>query len=131
MNSLKFSRFGVAALALCAVLTLSSCHNKTDQSAGGDSSSSPSAPDSAPSTGTSSGAASPDSSTTSSSSGNLGVAPQGTACPSGSSIKGITSKKLGGKIYLTTKSPEYSKIKPEKCFADVDAAKKAGYGAPK
>lgn len=127
MNSIIFSRFGMAVLAICAVLTLSSCNKKTDESASTDSSSSPSASNSsAPSTATSS---SPASSTTSS--GKLGVAPQGTACPSGNPIKAVTSKKLGGKIYLTTKAPNYSKLKPEKCFPDEDTAKNAGYQAPK
>jgi len=126
MNSINFSRFGMAVLAICAVLTLSSCNKKTDESASTDSSNSPSAPSSVPSTATSS---SPAASTASS--GKLGVAPQGKACPSGNPIKGVTSKKLGGKIYLTTKVPNYSTLKPEKCFPDEDAAKKAGYQAPK
>ena len=128
MNFINFSRFGVAALATCAVITLSSCNKKTDESASSDTSSSPIASDSTPSTTTSS---SPASSTTSASSGKLGVAPQGTACPTGNPIKGITSKKLGGKIYLTSKFPDYSNLKPEKCFPDEDTAKTAGYQAPK
>ncbi len=126
MKSINFSRFGVAAVAVCAVITLSSCNKKTDESASSDSSSSSTAPTSAPSTSTST---SPASSTASS--GTLGVAPKGTACPSGNPIKGVTSKKLGGKIYLTTKSPSYSTLKPEKCFPDADTAKNAGYQAPK
>jgi hypothetical protein len=59
-----------------------------------------------------------------------GVAPKGTDCPSGNQIKAVDSKRLG-KIILTTKSPDYKTIKPEKCFPDTASAEKAGYKIPK
>jgi hypothetical protein len=121
--SLRFSsRFGVAALALGAVLILSSCNKKSDQSVSSDSST--------PSTTTSESSSTPASSPASSSTQKLGTSPQGTNCPSGNPVKAVTSKKLG-KIYLTTQSPQYKTIKPDKCFPDVNAAKQAGYGASK
>jgi hypothetical protein len=120
MNHRFSSRFGVVALALFAVLTLSSCNKKSDESA--DNNSSPASPTTAESS------PSPASSPTSASTQKLGIAPKGTDCPTDSPVKAVTSKKLG-KIYLTTKSPQYKTIKPEKCFADVDSAKQAGYGA--
>ncbi len=70
------------------------------------------------------------SSSTSEASGTQGVAPQGTTCPSGNPIKAFNSKRLG-KIALTAKAPQYSKIKPDKCFPDPAKAYSAGYKAPK
>jgi hypothetical protein len=131
MKSIISFRAGVAALAIVSVLTLASCQKKTDESVGGDTSGSANAPSSNTSTNTSPGSSSSTTSTTASSGAKEGVAPQGTACPAGNPIKGLTSKKLGGKIYVTTKSPDYNKLKAEKCFTNEAAAKQAGYAAPK
>ncbi len=59
----------------------------------------------------------------------VGTAPQGTACPSNAPVKGKSSDR--GKIYHVPKSNNYEKVKPTACFADVAAAEKAGYRAPK
>jgi hypothetical protein len=59
-----------------------------------------------------------------------GVAPQGVNCPSGNQIKAVNSKRLG-KIVLTTKSPDYKTVKPDKCFPDTASAQQAGYTIPK
>lgn len=131
MKSISSFRAGAVTLAIFAVLTLASCQKKTDESVGGNTSGSASAPSGTTSTNTSPGSSGSTTSTTASSGAKEGVAPQGTACPAGNPIKGVTSKKLGGKIYLTNKSPQYSTIKPEKCFPNEAAAKQAGYGAPK
>ncbi len=131
MKSIISFRVGTAALAIFAALTLASCQKKADESVSGDTSGSTNAPSSTTSTNTSPASSGSTTSTTASSGAKGGVAPQGTACPSGNSVKGVTSKKLGGKIYLTSKSPEYGKLKPEKCFPDEAAAKQAGYAAPK
>ncbi len=125
MKSRISSRLAVATLALLAVTTLSSCNKKTDQSVNTDTQT---APD------TTSSPASPAGTTSSpgsSTSAGAGVSAQGTTCPAGNPIKGITSKRLGGKIYVTDKSPDYGKTKPEKCFPDTASAEKAGYKAPK
>ncbi len=125
MKSRISSRLAVATLALLAVTTLSSCNKKTDQSVNTDTQT---APD------TTSSPASPAGTTSSpgsSTSAGAGVSAQGTTCPAGNPIKGITSKRLGGKIYVTDKSPDYGKTKPEQCFPDTASAEKAGYKAPK
>ncbi|HEY9638639.1 MAG TPA: hypothetical protein V6D14_34975 [Coleofasciculaceae cyanobacterium] len=125
MKSRNLSPLVAVILASLAVLTLSSCNKKTDESVTTNPQNAPTTSSSSPTTATS-----PSGTTTSPASGTSGVSPQGTACPSGNPIKGITSKKLGGKIHLTSKSPEYSKTKAEKCFPDTAAAVKAGYKAP-
>lgn len=102
---------------------------KTDDSTSSNSQNAPTTSTSTASTTTEPSSSSQTNSTTSSASGKLGVAPQGTTCPSDAPIKGVTSKKQG-KLYHTTKYPDYSKVKPEKCFADVATAEKAGYKAP-
>jgi hypothetical protein len=58
-----------------------------------------------------------------------GAATEGTTCPSNAPVKGKSSDR--GKIYHVPKSNNYEKIKPTACFADVAAAEKAGYRAPK
>ncbi len=128
MKSPISSRIAVATLACLAVIALSSCNKKTDESATTNSQNSTdtSSTTSSPSAGT---ATSPGSST-SSASGAQGAAPQGTNCPSNSPIKAVNSKKLG-KIALTAKSPAYNKTKPDQCFPDVASAEKAGYKASK
>ena len=131
MKSISSFRTGAAALAIVSVLALASCQKKTDESVSGDTSGSANAPSATTSTNTSPGSSGSTTSTTASSGAKEGVAPQGTACPAGNPIKGVTSKKLGGKIYFTSKSPEYNKLKAEKCFPNEAAAKQAGYAAPK
>lgn len=125
MKTLISLRQGASILALLAVLALSSCQKKTDETANNNTQNPPS--DTAPSPAT---APSTPGEATSASSAKLGVAPKGTTCPSNAPIKAVTTKKQG-KIYHTTKFPDYKTVKAEKCFADVAAAEKAGYKAPK
>lgn len=115
-------RSGASILALLTVLLLASCQKKAEETTGGN----PQNP-AGETAATPAGEATP---ALSGASGKLGVAPKGTTCPTGSPIKGVTSKKQG-KVYHTTKYPDYKTVKAEKCFADVAAAEKAGYKALK
>ncbi len=131
-KSLISSRLAVATLAGLAVITLSSCNNKkADESVSSNSQSSPSTSATAASPADSPATAASPSTSPASASQTQGVAPQGTACPSGNPIKGVDSKKLGGKVALTTKSPVYSTTKATKCFPDTATAEQAGYKASK
>ncbi|NJM70067.1 MAG: hypothetical protein HC862_07440 [Scytonema sp. RU_4_4] len=61
----------------------------------------------------------------------LGTKPEGeTTCPSKAPVKGVVTQKRGN-IYRAPKSPDYEKVKPSICFADVATAEKAGFSAPK
>jgi len=61
----------------------------------------------------------------------LGVAPQGeTICPKNAPIKGVVTTKRGN-IYRSPQSPDYARVKPKICFADVATAEKAGFKAPR
>ncbi|MFB8787310.1 MAG: hypothetical protein U7123_00265 [Potamolinea sp.] len=121
MKSFTSSLRGMTILAVFAVLTLSSCNNQADEPAATNTQNQP-AP--AATTAPASPAATAPGSQT------LGTAPQGTTCPANASIKGVTNKKQG-KVYFTTKFPDYKTLKPEKCFADAASAEKAGYKVPK
>lgn len=125
MKTLRSLRGGASILALLTVLLLASCQKKAEDTTGGN----PQNPDAVA---TPAVVATPAAQATGSSAaaGKLGVAPKGTTCPTDAPIKGVTSKKQG-KIYHTTKYPDYKTVKAEKCFADVAAAEKAGYKAPK
>ena len=81
-------------------------------------------------TSASSSAPATDTSTSGGTADTQGVKPSGTTCPSGSPVKGKTTKKRG-KIYIVTKSPDYAKAPVDLCFKDTAAAEKAGYKAPK
>ncbi|MEB3178902.1 MAG: hypothetical protein VKL59_07735 [Nostocaceae cyanobacterium] len=113
MKPLISSPTAVALTALLAAITLSSCGNKQATQ-----------PDTSTTTPEALATTQPVAPTT------QGVAPQGTSCPSDNPIKGVTSKRLG-KIALTSKSPEYNKVTPDKCFPDTAAAQSAGYAVPK
>lgn len=121
MKTLLSFRGGASILALLTVIVLSGCQKKAEETTGGN-----------PQNPAGESAATPASEATpgSSASAKLGVAPKGTTCPTDAPIKGVTSKKQG-KVYHTTKYPDYKTVKAEKCFADVAAAQKAGYKAPK
>lgn len=125
MKSLISSLRGMTILAALAVLTLSSCNNQADEPAANNPQNPPaSAPAPAATTAPAPPAATAPGSQT------LGTAPQGTTCPANASIKGVTNKKQG-KVYFTTKFPDYKTLKAEKCFADAATAEKAGYKVPK
>ncbi|MDF5720564.1 MAG: hypothetical protein PUP91_08770 [Rhizonema sp. PD37] len=119
-NQLKFPRFTIG-LALLAALMLSSCGQKSET---------PTADSSPAATPASSGAPAADTSGSVGTADTAGVKPNGTTCPSGSLVKGETTKKRG-KIYIVTKSPDYAKAPVELCFKDTASAEKAGYKAPK
>lgn len=122
--NLASSRTIAATLALLAAIALSGC-NKTNESASTNSQGTPNNSSTSPSP---SSSATPPASTPVAS--GQGVAPQGTTCPNENPIKAVNSKRLG-KIALTTNSPQYSTIKPEKCFPDTATAENAGYKVPK
>lgn len=116
MKPPQISRIATSALALLTVITVSSCGGKQDN-----------ASDTSTTTTTTT---TTQSAPVATAQAPQAAAPQGTTCPSGSPIKGITSKRLG-KIALTTKSPEYNTAKADKCFPDTAAAVAAGYKVPK
>ena len=122
MKTLRSFRSGASILALLTVLVLSSCQKKAEETTGGN----PQNP-AGETAATPAVVATP---VASGASAKLGVAAKGTTCPTGSPIKGVTAKKQG-KVYHTTKDPDYKTVKAEKCFADIASAKKAGYKAPK
>ena len=150
VNSQKVNcRRWTAGLVLLAVLALSSCGKKSDESTASNSSSQPAGQSSAPAGSTTASttaskeptATATSKSTTSKSSSSkssalsaeaqkLGVKPNGTDCPTNAPIKGNLSKK-GNQIYHDTKEASYKTVKPEICFADVATAQKAGFRAPK
>ncbi|MDF5713490.1 MAG: hypothetical protein PUP93_06285 [Rhizonema sp. NSF051] len=121
-NQLKFPRFTIG-FALLAVLMLSSCGQKSETPTASNDSSPAATP-------ASSGAPVADTSGSAGTADTAGVKPSGTTCPSGSPVKGETTKKRG-KIYIVTKSPDYAKAPVELCFKDTASAEKAGYKAPK
>jgi hypothetical protein len=127
MKTLRSFRGGASILALLTVIVLSGCQKKAEEATGGN----PQNP-AGESAATPAVVATPAGEATSggTAAGKLGVAPKGTTCPTDAPIKGVTSKKQG-KVYHTTKYPDYKTVKAEKCFADVAAAEKAGYKAPK
>jgi len=109
----------VALTALLAAITVSSCGNKQATQ-----------PNTSTATPEALATTQPVAPTTPVAGTTQGVAPQGTSCPGDNPIKGVTSKRLG-KIALTSKSPEYNKVTPDKCFPDTAAAQAAGYTVPK
>lgn len=125
MKSLISSRRGMTILAVFAILTLSSCNNQADEPAANNTQN---PPENAPAPAATTAPAPPASPAAGSQT--LGTAPQGTTCPANAPIKGINNKKQG-KVYFTTKFPDYKTLKAEKCFADAATAEKAGYKAPK
>lgn len=128
MKTLLSFRGGASILALLTVIVLSGCQKKAEETTGGNPQNPAGEGGATPAVvATPANEATPASSTAS---GKLGVAPTGTTCPTNASVKGVTSKKQG-KVYHTTKYPDYKTVKPDKCFADVAAAEKAGYKAPK
>lgn len=121
-------RGGASILVLLTVLVLSSCQKKAEETTDGNSQNPAGESATTPAAvATPAGEATPASSAAA---GKLGVAPTGKNCPANASVKGVTSKKQG-KVYHTTKYPDYKTVSAEKCFADVAAAEKAGYKAPK
>ncbi|MDF5731682.1 MAG: hypothetical protein PUP92_27670 [Rhizonema sp. PD38] len=121
-NQLKFPRFTIG-FALLAALMLSSCGQKSETPTASNDSSPAATP-------ASSGAPAADTSSSAGTTDTQGVKPNGTTCPSGSPVKGETTKKRG-KIYIVTKSPAYAKSPVELCFKDTASAEKAGYKALK
>ena len=124
MKTLISLRNGASILALLTVVMLSGCQKKAEETTGGN----PQNP--AGETAATPAVVATPAGESSAASGKLGVAPKGTTCPTDAPIKGVSSKKQG-KVYHTTKYPDYKTVKAEKCFADVAAAEKAGYKAPK
>ncbi|MBD2604702.1 hypothetical protein H6G81_09205 [Scytonema hofmannii FACHB-248] len=128
MNNLLKPYQSTIALALLAVLTLTSCGKKAE----------------APDTGATASPASTTGSSTSDSSAEsgskasippeaakLGVKPtNATTCPNDALVKGKVTKKRGN-IYHIAKSLDYDKVKPDICFKDTLTAEKAGFKAPK
>lgn len=116
-------------MLLPAVLMLSSCGEKKAEntaSAPASVAASPTAPATSPKPATT---AAPAANTTATKAAQVGTAPEGTNCPANAPIKGKSSER--GKIYHVPKSNNYEQVKPTTCFADVAAAEKAGYRAPK
>jgi hypothetical protein len=123
-----------ACLVLLTALTLASCSQKQNSTAGN------SPGTSTTTTGGTSTTASTDKTTTDASkpgkkatlsaeAKKLGVEPKGADCPANTPIKGNLNKK-GKQIYHEAKAKGYKAVKPEICFADVATAKKAGFSAP-
>ncbi|MBR8836007.1 MAG: hypothetical protein DSM106950_18785 [Stigonema ocellatum SAG 48.90 = DSM 106950] len=144
MKHLLPSRW-ILTIAFLAILAISGCGKKNDETASTTPSSAPagentpqststtpSAPVTAtsPSSGKATTATSPTKGTLTAEAQQLGVKPQGTACPKNAPVKGkITAKR--GNIYHTAKSPDFAKVNPDICFADTATAEKAGFSAPK
>jgi hypothetical protein len=128
MNNLLKTRQSTIALALLAVLTLTSCGKQAEE----------------PDTGATASPASTTGSSPSSNSGEsgsnasippeaakLGVKPtNATTCPNDALVKGKVTKKRGN-IYHIAKTPDYDKVKPDICFKDTLTAEKAGFKALK
>ncbi len=138
MKTRIYPRPPIAALALLAVLTLSSCGGGGNDNADNPSPSSSTAPAAkiSPSGGATTTASNPipggksTTTTTTTTTEKLpGVAPKGTDCPSSEPVKGnVTTKR--GKIYHLANTPDYKTTKPETCFKDKAAAEAAGFHAP-
>ncbi|NMG11466.1 hypothetical protein [Brasilonema sp. UFV-L1] len=117
------------SIVLLTILAVSGCGQKADESAKVPASGE-SAPPTSPEKDTTTKTSSTDG-TLSAEAEKLGVKPEGeTTCPSNSPVKGVVTKKRGN-IYRAPKSPDYEKVKPNICFADVATAEKAGFSAPK
>ena len=117
------------SIALLTILVLSGCGKKGDEST--NTSPSGESGGSTSTTAPSGGATTSTEGTLSAEAQKLGVKPQGeTTCPSNAPIKGKVTKKRGN-IYHGPKTPDYAKVKPDICFADVATAGKAGFSAPK
>ncbi|MBW4628524.1 MAG: hypothetical protein KME49_24160 [Brasilonema octagenarum HA4186-MV1] len=120
----------IMSIALLTILVLSGCGNKAEEST---KTSSPSGESggSTSTTAPSGGATTSTEGTLSAEAKKLGVKPEGeTTCPSSAPVKGLVTKKRGN-IYRAPNTPDYAKVKPEICFADVATAGKAGFSAPK
>lgn len=124
------------SIALLTILALSGCGKKADESA-----KVPASSESAPSSPVAATSTNPAKDTTTKTSATdgtltaeaqkLGIKPEGeTTCPSNAPVKGVVTKKRGN-IYRAPKTPDYEKVKPDICFADVATAGKAGFSAPK
>lgn len=129
-SSISYLGWGVSLL-LPAVLMLSSCgENKTENTASAPAgvAASPTTPATTASPKPSTMAA-PAANTTATKAAQVGTVAEGTNCPANAPVKGKANDR--GKIYHVPKSNNYEKVKPTACFADVAAAEKAGYRAPK
>ena len=128
MNNLLKSRQSTIALALLAVLTLTSCGKKADSPDAGATASPPSTTGS--STSNDSGESGSNASIPAEAA-KLGVKPtNATTCPNNALVKGKVTKKRGN-IYHIAKTPDYDKVKPDICFKDTLTAEKAGFKALK
>ncbi|MCV3215702.1 hypothetical protein OGM63_19665 [Plectonema radiosum NIES-515] len=128
MNNLLKPRQSTIALALLAVLTLTSCGKKAETPDAGATASPASTPGS--STSNDSGQSGSNASIPPEAA-KLGVKPtNATTCPNNALVKGEVTKKRGN-IYRIAKSPDYDKVKPDICFKDTLTAEKAGFQAPK
>jgi predicted small lipoprotein YifL len=135
MNNLLKPRESTIALALLAVLTLTSCGQKAETPDAGATASPASTPASPASTaGSSTSNGSGESGSNASippEAAKLGVKPTNeTTCPNNALVKGKVTKKRGN-IYHIAKSPDYDKVKPDICFKDTLTAEKAGFKALK
>ncbi|MGI2904266.1 sunset domain-containing protein [Tolypothrix sp. VBCCA 56010] len=127
MNNLLKPRQSTIALALLAVLMLTSCGKKAEA---------PDA-DATASPGTTTASSTNDSGESGSNASipaeaaKLGVKPtNATTCPNNALVKGKVTKKRGN-IYHIANSLDYDKVKPDICFKDTVTAEKAGFQAPK
>jgi predicted small lipoprotein YifL len=128
MNNLLKPRESTIALALLAVLTLTSCGKKAET------------PDTAATVSPASTTASSTSNDSDESGSNASIPPEAaklgvkptneTTCPNNALVKGKATKKRGN-IYRIAKSPDYDKFKPDICFKDTLTAEKAGFKVPK
>ncbi|MBW4631118.1 MAG: hypothetical protein KME30_04200 [Iphinoe sp. HA4291-MV1] len=132
MKNLLRYRWAIS-IALLTILALWGCGKKADESTNvspGDATTSSPVATTSPGSGQAGGDTSTGGTLTAEAQ-KLGVKPQGeTACPSNAPVKGVVTKKRGN-IYRGPKSPDYQKVKPSICFADVATAEKAGFSAPK
>ncbi|MGH8003080.1 MAG: hypothetical protein ACREPR_27525 [Brasilonema sp.] len=135
MKNLLGHRWTIS-IALLTILALSGCGPKPDESAKVPPSSESAPPSPVAATSTSPGKdtttkTSSTEGTLSAEAQKLGAKPEGeTTCPSNAPVKGVVTKKRGN-IYRAPKSPDFEKVKPSICFADVKTAEKAGFSAPK
>ncbi len=128
MNNLLKSRQSTIALALLAVLTLTSCGKKADSP---DASATASPPSTTGSSTSNDSGESGSNASIPAEAAKLGVKPtNATTCPKNALVKGKVTKKRGN-IYHIAKTPDYDKVKPDICFKDTLTAEKAGFKALK
>jgi hypothetical protein len=116
-------------IVLLAVIAISGCSQKSDNSGNTPSGGETTSPTASPGGQASPGSEKTTTKTIPDAAQKLGVAPQGTACPKNAPVKGLVTAKRGN-VYHGPKSPDYASKKPDICFKDQATAEKAGFKAP-